>query len=188
MKNIFKYPLTLGIVGAICAFALATVHGIAQPLIDTQTELAAKQAILDLYPSAEKITDVSSNYQKLADYDIDIIYELTSDGAKSAYAYQVTGMGYSGDMVMLLVLDYDSETILGYTTISHTETKGGHYGDSLLSSELFDAQFNGLSFNDVEDGVDYVAGSTAKITLAGVKKAVNLTIDYHMQFVMGREG
>ncbi|MDD2434243.1 MAG: FMN-binding protein [Bacilli bacterium] len=184
MKNpIIKYPLTLGIIGAICAFALAAVHGITAPIISERTAQAALKAIQQIDANAEKVTNVTADYSTYGDYDIDTIYEIETGNKVSAYAYQVSSMGYSADVVMLLVLDASSDTIIGYSTISQAETKGGNFGDTLLSSPLFAKQFAGLSFSGV-DSIDYVAGSTAKVTMAAVKSGVNNAINYHVNVVL----
>ncbi len=182
MNKFIKYPLTLGVIGAICAFALAAVHGVTEPIIAERVAQEAFNSISELYSGANSVNDVTATYADLDAFGIDTIYEINNG---EAYAYQAGSSGYGGTITSLIIVSNVEDKILGYKTLSHAETKGGNYGDTLLSSPLFDEQFKGLAFDNGDSGIDFVAGATAKITLSAVKSTTNNVIKYHNEHVKG---
>lgn len=188
MNKFIKYPLILGVVGAICAGALGLVYEITNPIITERANAASTAALKELVDidNAEDIT-ATLNADDAKQYKINTVYKATKSGDVVAYGYQATGTGYGGDMVMLVVLSAKESKILGYKTISHNETNSGTYGGPLLNSSDFAAQFNGLAFDKVDTDLDYKAGSTAKVTMGGVKTAVNNVITFHQKDVLGEE-
>lgn len=176
MKNKFlKYPLILAIVGIICAFCLAIVYWITNPIITERNIQKAKEAIEELYPNVEKIEDVSKDYDNLDQYSVSTVYDLTVGGVKKASAYQAVGKGYSGDIVYLIVLSNEEEKIIGISFISNSETSG--YGADLIANEEFVAWFKDLPFNKLDKGTDLSTGATK--TMNGIKKSVTKVIDFH---------
>lgn len=193
MNKFAKFPLVLGVVGAICAGALGIVYEITNPVIQRNLKAEAFAKLEVIVPTMTDVVDDKSKMQvamddaKLRESDISTVYEIYESSSVVGYGYQVTGSGYGGDMVFLTVLSSTEEKVLGLSCLSHSETNTGKYGGPMLNAPEFYEQFVNLEFDAVSTDVDYVAGSTAKITLLGVLGAVESAIKYHKEVVMNVE-
>ena len=189
LNKFVKFPLVLGIVGTICAGALGVVYEITNPIIQDRINKEANAAIMELLPDMDSANDLTTTFEKdtLKEYNVSSVKEVIDNNETIAYAYQATGKGYAGDMNFLIILSSNENKILGFKVISHNETNSGSYGGPLLNSPEFATQFVGISFDDVSSKVDFVAGSTAGITLNGIKGAVNEVIEFHKFQVLGEE-
>lgn len=185
MNKAIKYPLFLGAVGAFSTFLLATAYGITQPIITERIAQQATAGVRELFPNASSVENVTANFNETSAAGIKTIFEIKENGSIAAYGYEATANGYGGVITGLIVLSYTNDQVIGYKTIAHSETKGGNYGDLLLSSPLFNQQFVNLSFSAVPDGIDLAAGSTAKVTLNAIKNLANNVLLYHLQEVKG---
>lgn len=190
MKNKFvKFPLVLGLVGLICGLALSIVYGITNPIIKQRQNAAAIEAIKAILPETENAIDITADQDTdaMSTYGINTVYQVEKSNETFAYGYQVKATGYGGEMVFLVALSSTEETVLGFKTISHNETNSGSYGGPLLNSEEFNTQFAGMAFDKVDTDLEFKAGSTAKVTMAGVKKAVDNAITFHKTQILGQE-
>ena len=130
-----------------------------------------------------------SRKKVLADYDsskvekagIKNMYEVSGNSGVTAYGYLAEVNGYNPGINFLLVLSANESKILGFEVVSHSETNSGTYGGPLLNSPEFAAQFTNITFDDVATEVDFVAGSTAKVTMSAVKTGVDNVISFHKQ-------
>jgi Na+-translocating ferredoxin:NAD+ oxidoreductase RnfG subunit len=187
MNKAIKYPLFLGAVGAFSTFLLSTAYGITAPIIAQRIAEQATAGVREIFPNASSIVNVSSNFSGLEIAGINTIFEVRENGNIVAYGYEATANGYGGKITGLLVLSFTSDQVLGYKTIAHTETKGGNYGDVLLSSNAFNQQFVNLGFSALPDGIDLTAGSTAKVTLNAIKNLTSNVLLFHLEAVKGVE-
>lgn len=187
MNKFIKFPLVLAIVGVICAGSLSVVYEITKEKIAYNKNKEA----FDLLGGI--VTDMNGVEEVLADYDaakatkagIKNMYEVTNNSGVAAYGYLAEVNGYNPGINFLLVLSATENKILGFDVVSHSETNSGTYGGPLLNSPEFSAQFTNISFDDVATEVDYVAGSTAKVTLSAVKSGVDNVIAFHRYEVNG---
>lgn len=187
MNKQLKYPLFLAAVGSFSTFLLATAYGFTAPIIAQRIAEQATAGVKEIFPSASSIEDVSANYNNLSLAGINTIFEIKQNNQIAAYGYEATANGYSGEITSLLVLSISNDQIIGYRTINQTETKGGTYGDILLSNSLFDQQFVNLGFTNIPDGIDLTAGSTAKVTLNAIKSIARNVLKFHIEEVKGEE-
>ena len=106
------------------------------------------------------------------------VYRGLRDGTVTAVAFQVTGLGYAGEVVSILGLD-DQGRILGVRVLSHRETPG--LGDKIeLAKGDWILAFNGRALGDPpdagwavrKDGGDFDQFSGATITPRGVVRAI----------------
>jgi Na+-translocating ferredoxin:NAD+ oxidoreductase RnfG subunit len=187
MNKQLKYPLFLAAVGSFSTFLLATAYGFTAPIIAQRIAEQATAGVKEIFPSASSIEDVSANYNNLSLAGINTIFEIKQNNQIAAYGYEATANGYSGEITSLLVLSISNDQIIGYRTINQTETKGGTYGDILLSNPQFDQQFVNLGFTNIPDGIDLTAGSTAKVTLNAIKSIARNVLKFHIEEVKGEE-
>jgi Na+-translocating ferredoxin:NAD+ oxidoreductase RnfG subunit len=187
MNKQLKYPLFLAAVGSFSTFLLATAYGFTAPIIAQRIAEQATAGVKEIFPSASSIEDVSANYDNLSLAGINTIFEIKQNNQVVAYGYEARANGYSGEITSLLVLSITDDQIIGYRTINQTETKGGTYGDILLSNPQFDQQFVNLGFTTVPDAIDLTAGSTAKVTLNAIKSIARNVLKFHIEEVKGEE-
>lgn len=187
MNKQLKYPLFLAAVGSFSTFLLATAYGFTAPIISQRIAEQATAGVKEIFPSASSIEDVSANYANLSLAGINTIFEIKQNNQVVAYGYEAKANGYSGEITSLLVLSITDDQVIGYRTINQTETKGGTYGDILLSNSLFDQQFVNLGFTNIPDGIDLTAGSTAKVTLNAIKSIARIVLKFHIEEVKGEE-
>jgi Na+-translocating ferredoxin:NAD+ oxidoreductase RnfG subunit len=187
MNKQLKYPLFLAAVGSFSTFLLATAYGFTAPIIAQRIAEQATAGVKEIFPSASSIEDVSANYDNLSIAGINTIFEIKQNNQVVAYGYEARANGYSGEITSLLVLSITDDQIIGYRTINQTETKGGTYGDILLSNPQFDQQFVNLGFTTVPDAIDLTAGSTAKVTLNAIKSIARNVLKFHIEEVKGEE-
>ena len=62
MNKFAKFPLVLGVVGAICAGALGFVYQITKPIIEERLAAASLEAIREVMPSATLATDITASF------------------------------------------------------------------------------------------------------------------------------
>ena len=193
MNKFMKFPLVMGVVGAICAGALGIVYEITNPVIQRNLKAEAFAKLEVIVPTMTDVIDekdkmkVTMDEAKLAESNISTVYEIYESSSVVGYGYQVSGNGYAGEMVFLAVLSSTEEKILGLSCLSHSETNTGTYGGPMLNAPEFYEQFVNLEFDLIGTEIDYVAGSTAKLTLSGVIDAVRSAIKYHREVVMNVE-
>lgn len=187
MNKQLKYPLFLAAVGSFSTFLLATAYGFTAPIIAQRIAEQATAGVKEIFPSASSIEDVSANYDNLSLAGINSIFEIKQNNQVVAYGYEARANGYSGEITSLLVLSITDDQVIGYRTINQTETKGGTYGDILLSNPQFDQQFVNLGFTTIPDAIDLTAGSTAKVTLNAIKSIARNVLKFHIEEVKGEE-
>ncbi len=187
MNKQIKYPLFLAAVGSFSTFLLATAYGFTAPIIAQRIAEQATAGVREIFPTASSIENVSSNYSNLSQAGINTIFEVKANNQVVAYGYEAVANGYGGPITGLIVLSSIDDQVIGYRTINHTETKGGTYGDILLSNPSFNTQFVNLGFSNIPDAIDLTAGSTAKVTLNAIKTLSRNVLKFHIEEVKGEE-
>jgi len=185
------HPLLLG--------GIALIAGLMLVLADTATrgEIAARLDE-DLRASLDQVIDRSLYDNnplsdrlvlhaplEFSDNDSGIVfYRARMKGEVVAAAFQVTAMGYSGEIAIMMGLDRDGE-ILGVRVISHTETPG--LGDKIEAAKNdWILGFTGLSLANrtqsqwavKKDGGEFDQFSGATITPRAVVRAVHNGLEY----------
>ena len=187
MNKFVKFPLVLGIVGIICTGALSVVYEVTKDTIAYNKNKVAIELMSTIIDDVKNAESVLENYDttKAAEKGVKNMYEVSDSNGVAAYGYLAEVTGYNPGINFLLVVDNDESKILGFSVVSHSETNSGTYGGPLLNSPEFAAQFTNISFDEVASEVDFVAGSTAKVTLNAVKAGVDNVISFHKQAVLG---
>lgn len=193
MNNFVKFPLILAIVGVICAGALSIVYEITSGEINGRIEAEAIALMKEIVPDIKSAPSVISKYEtedkKLNKIGVTNLYEAKdANDDIIGYGYLASVTAYQPDLKFIVVLDDVDSIIKGFKVISHKETGSGTFGGPLLDSPDFAAQFTNLAFDDLSSGVDFVAGSTAKITLNAVKNGVDKIISFHKEAFFGEAG
>lgn len=168
---ILRLALTLLVITAVVAVALAGVNSITAPKIEQLNAEKTQQAIETVLPGGfdTQITDYTD--------DTDLVTNVFS-GA-NGYAFEVTPAGFDNTITMMVGVDHDGK-VLGISIVSHTETSGlgAVAAASTSAGESFRGQFVGMSgsVSVTKDGgeVDSLTGAT--ITSRAVCTGVNAAL------------
>ena len=168
---ILRLALTLFIIAAVVAAALAGVNSITKPVIDQLNAEKTQKAIEAVLPGGFD--------EELANFDnqgglVSKVYK----GA-NGYALEVLPSGFDNTITMMVGVDTEGK-VLGISVVSHTETAGlGAVAAATTSAgEAFRGQFEGKSgsvFVSKDGGeIDAITGAT--ITSRAVCTGVNAAL------------
>ena len=170
MKNILRLTLTLFLICAVVAAALAGINAITAPRIAQLKEQKVADAIAAVLPGEAKETtdfvDPTGLVQKVWQ-------------SEAGYAVQVAPSGFGGTITMMVGVDYHGK-VLGIDIVSHAETAG--LGDVAASDstkgQAFRNQFRGQTGELAvsKDGGTIDAITSATITSRAVTAGVNAAI------------
>ena len=167
-----RLALTLFLITAVVAAALAGVNSITAPVIEELNAAKTQEAIATVLPGGfeTEITDFS---------DASGIVSKVYQGA-NGYAVEVGPSGFDNTITMMVGIDNEGK-VLGISVVSHTETAG-------LGAVAADGTPKGIAFRDqfvgqsgsvsvTKDGgtMDAITGAT--ITSRAICVGVNAALD-----------
>ena len=168
---VLRLALTLFLIAAVVAAALAGVNSITKPVIDAYNAEKTQKAIEAVLPGGFD--------EELSDFDdqgglVSKVYK----GA-NGYALEVLPSGFDNTITMMVGVDFEGK-VLGISVVSHTETAGlGAVAAATTSAgEAFRGQFVGQSgsVSVAKDGgqIDSITGAT--ITSRAICVGVNAAL------------
>lgn len=167
---ILRLTVTLLIITALVAAALAGVNAITKPLIEAIKEQKTQAAIEAVLPGGGTPVDSYADESGI----VQAVY-----ASDTGYAIQVAPSGFSGSIVMMVGVSKDG-AVLGVSIISQSETAGlGAVAAANTSAgESFRQQFTGSSGELAvsKDGGSIDAITSATITSRAVVAGVNAAI------------
>ena len=173
-KQIFTLTITLLLITAGVAAALAGVNTITAPKIAQINEQKTTNAIAAVLPDAE--TAVVTYEAANKDDAVQTVYT-----SESGYAVKVQTAGFGGTITMMVGVAKDG-TVLGIDSITHAETAS--LGDVAASKnakgQAFRGQFVGKSGTLAvsKDGGEIDAITSATITSRAVTNGVNTALEF----------
>ena len=172
-KNTFLFvmrlTLTLLMITAVMAAALAVVNRVTAPVIDKSNEAKIQAAIEQVLPGGGKSIDFTEK--------TGLVTGLWASDA--GYAVQVAPSGFDGEITMMVGIGKDGK-VLGISIISHTETAGlgAVAAAENAKGQAFRDQFIGMDSSvavtkDAGD-VDAITGATvtSRAICAGINAAL----------------
>ncbi len=184
MKKFLQVGITLALICAVAATALALINGITAPRIAEYEKNVVLQALSEVSNGLTigELNDNTGDSEAFAYYPL-----ADADGNRAGYIVQIHAVGYGG--TMLVMASYDaSGSVLNAKLLANAETPG--LGKKAESAEYM-KKFIGTGGTTVvpvkkselnKDDVDSIGGST--VTFAGIAKA----IAYGSQFVKNLGG
>ena len=168
IRYITRITLTLLLIAAVVAAALALVNGITAPIIEKVNAEKTQKAIELVLPGGydTEITDFSDKTDLVSK-----IYKGTN-----GYAVEVTPVGFDNTITMMVGVDFEGK-VLGISIVSHTESAGlgAVAAASNSAGQAFRNQFVGLSGSvSVGDNIDAITNAT--ITSRAVCEGVNAAL------------
>ena len=175
MKNglvayVLRLSLTLLLIAAVVAAALAGVNSITAPEIARRNAEKTQKAIEAVLPGGG---------QEVAFTDETGLVTTVYKG-ENGYAVQVAPVGFDGSITMMVGVDLEGK-VLGISVIKQTETAGlgAVCAAATSAGEAFRNQFVGLSgiLSVTKDGgtIDAITGAT--ITSRAVTQGVNAALE-----------
>ena len=166
---VLRLAVTLLLITAITAGALAWINSITEERIAAEKAKKTAQALSAVLPDADTAAE-------LEEFPNDSGIITTVYASDSGYAVQVAPAGFGGTISMMVGVDKEGN-ILGVSVVSHTETAGlgAVAGDKTSKGEAFRSQYEGLSgeLAVTKDGGTINAISGATITSRAVTEGVN---------------
>ena len=169
-KYIARLAITLLLITAVTAAALAGINAITAPKIAELKAQTVQQAIEKVLPGGG---------QSVPFNDASGIITTVYQGA-SGYAVEVNPAGFGGTVTMMVGVD-NAGQVLGISIVNHTETAGlgAEAASEGAAGTAFRGQFAGLSgsVSVTKDGgqVDALTGATitSRAVCTGVNAALN---------------
>ena len=167
---IARLAITLLLITAVVAAALAAVNSVTAPKIQAINEQKTQTAIEAVLPGGG---------EEIAFTDDTGLVSTVYKG-QSGYAVEVTPSGFNGTVTMMVGVD-NAGKVLGISIVNHTETAGlgAEAASQGAAGTAFRSQFTGMSgsVSVAKDGgqVDALTGATitSRAVCTGVNAALN---------------
>ncbi len=170
MQEMIKLFIAVFLFSAVSGGVLATVNK------GTEDTIKAQQLKFEIGPAIETIFESADNDPLkdlfvLNDGDNELDFFVGEfDGKRNSVAFEVKGMGFGGEVGIIIALNVDSDEIVGVAVTTHSETPG--FGARAKEDPTFCAQFAGMSltepFSVKGDGGEIDAISGATVTSRGI--------------------
>ena len=168
---VLRLALTLFLITAVVAAALAGVNSVTKPIIDRLNAEKTQKAIEAVLPGGfnEELTAFDTQGGLVSK-----VYK-----GESGYALEVLPSGFDNTITMMVGVDFEGK-VLGISVVSHTETAGlGAVAAAQTSAgEAFRGQFVGKSGSVAvnKDGGELDAITGATITSRAICVGVNAAL------------
>ena len=159
MKKFFHLVASLSIICGLCAAVLAYVNDVTKDAIRDVVANKARDAVKAVLPSgAVTLEQLGEN----------VFVGKNDKGAVIGYAAKGIGTGgYGGDIVLMVGFNDDGQTLVGYRTLSASETPG--LGMKLKTPEFAD-QFKAITSATITSRAVCRALSDAQARLSSARK------------------
>ena len=169
---ILRLALTLFLIAAVVAAALAGVNSVTKPIIDDYNAQKTQKAIEAVLPGG--FDEVLSDFDDQGGL-VSKVYK-----GSNGYALEVLPSGFDNTITMMVGVDNEGK-VLGISVVSHTETAGlGAVAAAQTSAgEAFRGQFEGQSGSVAvtKDGGQLDAITGATITSRAICVGVNAALE-----------
>ena len=192
-QSMGKNSLLLALFALITALILASTDRVTEDRIAESERLAAQKALFEIVPLALHNNDLLVDLQPIPeqywlalglDNGGDVHIARLDDQPVAAIVSSITTDGYSGDIAMIVGINFDG-TVAGVRVVDHKETPG--LGDKVeLRKSDWILSFNGKSLNNPEiskwnvkkDRGDFDQFTGATITPKAVIHQIAKTLEY----------
>lgn len=147
--------LRLMIIAAAVVLLVTCVNFVTKDAIAKNTSAKIDRAISELFPDGD-VSVLSYELTEKESENIAAVYAIRQDGYIVGYCFDVTTVGFSGDVSFIVGITTGSK-VEGVKVISHTETPS--IGAPLLTEDGILPIFNGI-YTSKLSSVDSVSGAT----------------------------
>jgi electron transport complex protein RnfG len=192
-QSMGKNSLLLALFALITALILASTDRVTEDRIAESERLAAQKALFEIVPLTRHDNDILVDLQPIPeqywlalglDNGGNVHIARLNDQPVAAIVPSITTDGYSGDIAMIVGINFDG-TVAGVRVVEHKETPG--LGDKVeLRKSDWILSFNGKSLNNPElskwnvkkDRGDFDQFTGATITPKAVIHQIAKTLEY----------
>ncbi|WP_054252014.1 RnfABCDGE type electron transport complex subunit G [Neofamilia massiliensis] len=176
MKEYLRLGLTLLIIAAIAAGALALLNSVTAPVIDENAKQASYAKYYEVLGEGVEINELDP--EELASIQNDhpkilSVLDYKKDGEVAGYIFTTTSNGYGGAMENAIMINVDG-SIAGYRNLSNGETPG--FG-AAISEESYYNRFDGKSVADADSLVLGTGSDNAIEAISGATISSNAVLD-----------
>ena len=175
MKQILRLVLTLFIICAVVAAALAGVNSITRDKIASIAEEKNQTAMQEVLPDGKNLQNVEFTDESGI---VKEVYAPDGDASSGQFAVKVTPNGFGGEMVLMVGIE--DGKVSGVSVVSHAETPslGATAAAKNSKGSAFRQQFVGMSgeLSVNKDGGQVDAITSATITSRAVTSGVNAAL------------
>ena len=178
-KDLFTYvlrlSLTLLIITAVVAAALAGVNAITAPVIAELKAEKIQNAIAEVLPGATGIREVAFTDDSAV---VQKVYMAGEDSPVQGYVAEVTPIGFGGSITMMVGVRDGAVTGISLVSRAETAGLGSVAAETGAKGEAFRSQFVGMSGQLAvdKDGGQVDAITSATITSRAVTDGVNAAL------------
>ena len=169
---ILRLTVTLLLICAVVALALAGVNAITKDKIAAIKAEKTQKAIAAVLPGAGEVKEIAFTDDTGM---VTKVYEASGVG----YAVEVAPNGFGGAITMMVGVSLDGK-VLGISIISHAETPGlgavaaANTDKGAAFRDQFNGLINGITIGDGDNQIDALSGAT--ITSQAVVDGVNAAL------------
>ncbi|HBG45598.1 MAG TPA: electron transporter RnfG [Deltaproteobacteria bacterium] len=150
MNTAIKMFLNLVVIGSFSGAVLAGVFSVADPMIRANKEKELKEAIFKVLPEAKNIKTVKKELG--AGNPVVVYIGLDETQKPVGVAFKADGVGFQGNVGVMVGLNLDYLKLKGIEILDQTETPG--LGDRIRESAFKD-QFNGVEAQPMVEYIKY---------------------------------
>lgn len=185
MKETIKLTVRLFLITAIAGFVLAFANSFTSPVIKERERLQYEEALREVFADADKfetLEDGKLNSIKTKIKNIEKV-ELAKKSDKTVgYVFKTLGKnGYGGDISMLMAINNENQTIVGFKVLKHSETPGlgsrvttDEYAKSVIGNTVKEHLVKNLN-PEADNDIQAITGTT--ISVNAVLNGLNAAID-----------
>ena len=169
MKETIKLTVRLFLITAIAGFVLAFANSFTSPVIKAREKAQYEAALKEVFADADKFETVEEG-------------KLNKSDKTVGYVFKTLGKnGYGGDISMLMAVNIENKTIVGFKVLKHSETPGlgsrvttDEYAKSVVGNKVTEHLVKNLH-PDADNDIQAITGTT--ISVNAVLNGLNAAID-----------
>ena len=185
MKETIKLTVRLFLITAIAGFVLAFANSFTSPVIKAREKAQYEAALKEVFADADKFETVEEgklNTIKTKIKNIEKIEIAKKSDKTVGYVFKTLGKnGYGGDISMLMAVNIENKTIVGFKVLKHSETPGlgsrvttDEYAKSVVGNKVTEHLVKNLH-TDSDNDIQSITGT--KISFNAVLNGLNAAID-----------
>lgn len=184
MKETIKLTIRLFIITAVAGLVLATANSFTYPIISAREKKQYEDSLKEVFSTAEKFESLKENeLMKINEKfpNIENIEIAKTADKKLGYVFKTYGKnGYGGDILMLIAVNVEDNTIVGFKVLKHSETPGlgsrvttEEYAQSVVGNKTTAPLVRSLN-PDKDNDIQAITGTTisVKAVLNGLNSAI----------------
>ena len=173
------------LITAIAGFVLAIANSFTSPVIKAREKAQYEAALKEVFADADKFETVEEgklNTIKTKIKNIEKIEIAKKSDKTVGYVFKTLGKnGYGGDISMLMAVNIENKTIVGFKVLKHSETPGlgsrvttDEYAKSVVGNKVTEHLVKNLH-PDADNDIQAITGTT--ISVNAVLNGLNAAID-----------